>query len=152
MCNCPKGDGRCSKPLLPEAVRFTPKKDSPSCTGQTKWLQTSPCQALRSRVSGRGWFGGKDNAEEDWDLELTQPPPPRLGPRVLTVRESPRAATTWMSAGLRACTGKTKGHLESVGRMLQSEFGASCFKQDQKPDLRVCLHREQPWCSGGGRG
>ena len=112
-----------------------------------KPLPGSQIQGVRAGV---GW--GEDNAEEDWDLELTQPPPPCLGPRVLTVRESPRAATTWMSAGLRACTGKTKGHLESVGRMLQSEFGASCFKQDQKPDLRVCLHREQPWCSGGSRG
>ena len=37
------------------------------------------------------------------------------GPRVLTVRESPRAATTWMSAGLRVCTGEIDKHLSLWG-------------------------------------
>lgn len=46
-----------------------------------------------------------------WPTLTPTIPCPHLAPspggsNVLTVRESPRAATTWMSAGLRACTEK----------------------------------------------
>lgn len=60
------------------------------------------------------------------------------GPGVLTVRESPRAATTWMSAGLRVCTGETdRQTLESVGRKLPSESSATCFQTRRMTHVRV---------------
>lgn len=73
------------------------------------------------------------------------------GSKVLTVRESPRAATTWTSAGLRACTEREADMLESGKR---AEGMVYCFGFMPAPETRlhVCLdHVELGSPNGAGR-
>ena len=72
------------------------------------------------------------------------------GPRVLTVRESPRAATTWMSAGLRVCTGKTDKHLSLWGGSYHQNPVLLAFRPGTRPmcEFGLC-ETEHLWCRGG---
>lgn len=60
------------------------------------------------------------------------------GSKVLTVTESPRAATTWMSAGLRACTERQVYMLES-GKRAEGTIYCFCFMPTPEPRLHMCL-------------
>lgn len=80
------------------------------------------------------------------DLDLAPPyhsplPPPGL--TRLTVRESPRAATTWMSAGLRACTERQVAMLES-GKRAEGIVYCFCFMPAPETRLHVCLDHAEP--------
>lgn len=134
---------------MPEAVQLTPEGFPLTYLTENETAKSNPRPALSLMESGQR--GGRAQRPGAQTLELGGQGPgadtvtPTLqgrGPRVLTVRESPRAATTWMSAGLRVCTGKTDRHTrESVGRKLPSESRATCFQQEQAHDPRVCLGR-----------
>lgn len=107
-------------------------------------MEKAAAKPPRSQITEPGW-GCKATHRLGCSPGNGHSPHPTRGPRVLTVRESPRAATTWRSAGLRVCTGKTSGHTCIRGKEPAAGVSASCFKQDQKRDLHMCLGH-------GGRG
>lgn len=125
MSKCGVG---CSKPLPTENIQFIPEKDFfppahllDKAVAKIKLLPFSWTE--RAGAEGRkivegGSAGFRCRRARTWKapphpwptLTPTIPcphlAPPPGGSNVLTVKESPRAATTWMSAGLRACTEK----------------------------------------------
>lgn len=121
MSKCGVG---CSKPLPTENIQFIPEKDFfPPAHLLDKavakiellpfsWTERAGAEG-REIVEG-GSAGFRCRRARTWKAPphplptltpISHRPPPG-GSKVLTVRESPRAATTWMSAGLRACTEK----------------------------------------------
>lgn len=143
FCICQKVLFGCSKILPTENIQFISennfsctsiwqsscKKNQLHCCHSLGWIELGQKNKRWQKVGAQAWkLGGQT---WNWPHHPTAHSHPQ-GSKVLTVRESPRAATTWMSAGLRVCTERQADMLESGKRAEGIVYPfASCQYQKQ---------------------